>query len=306
MSKSSKTRFRALIFLALLGAVGGMIARVLISAASLDTTTAHYAQGVAAPIILHAAIAVFFAVLVCAAFLIPKKELPSAYTSLSQDTVTASVFVAFLMLAYDGVLFLRRMANSSTNAMVLVDNGNGTTAGKLFAYFLLIIAVPAALYFLLLAFKSKRIDGVLKAPDGAAFGILSAMPLLWCIAFVLNTYFENTIAFNSPIKVFRILVMLVLMFFAIQDSRMVIGIPMPRLYLISALFAVFFAPLHAVSEAILYAKGYIFLSEGYLSLGVELCYAFYILTRLFAFFKDKPQTEAETEALPADETENNV
>ena len=262
------------------------VLRTVISLGSLEPGIEMYMQGTPLPTILHIVI-VLCAIAVCTAGLQKLCDNPAADKDapISQFTLFASMFCGFLLFAYDFFL-IYDVGSANWDAIGPLigrpQTAAVTMASAVFTLCLMLFAIPAAISFL------KTARGNLK-PSQPFF---ETMVVVWLIMFALHAYFDASIAFNSPIKIMRILTMLALTLFAICEVRRSLDIVTSRLYFPIAFLAVLLGLTHGISDAVLLGAGKIVLAEGYLGIAVELSYVLYILSRLLRCCADKPAVPA--------------
>ena len=266
--------------------------RAAVSMAYLEPGIEMYKHGTPLPAVLHAAI-ILCAIAVCSAGFCRLRENTAAENTaaVSQFTTFSSMFSGFLLLAYD-LYLIYEAASSNWNAIgPLIGRpppASVTMASAVFTLFLMILAIPAAIYFL------KAAQGT----SSPSLPFFATTTVIWFVLFALHAYFDASIAFNSPTKVLRILTVLALAIYAIHETRRLLDIPMPRVYFPSAFLAVLLGLTHAISDAVLLGAGKIALQEGYLGIAVELAYVLYILSRLLYLGTAKPQTDVLSDTAP--------
>ncbi len=250
------------------------VLRTVISLAYLESGIEMYAHGTPLPAILHIVI-ILCAAAVCTAGLQKLCDNPAADNGapISQFTLFASMFCGFLMLAYD-LFLIFEVGSANWDAIGPLigrpQTGTVTMASAVFTLCLMVFAVPAAISFF------KTAQGTRK-PSHPFF---ETMIVVWLVMFALHAYFDASIAFNSPVKILRILTLLALALFAICEVRRTLDIALPRLYFPAAYLAILLGLTHAISDAILLAADKIVLAEGYLGIAVELAYVLYVLSRV--------------------------
>lgn len=252
------------------------IVRIYVSLDSLEPGIELYKQGEVADNILHGAV-ICIALLLFSCMLLPLKDNPAAEAKgTSPLTVFASTLCGFMMIAYDLIYIYDA---SKTNWAILgpiIGHPRSTwtvaPASAFFALALMVLTIPAAIYFLKTASS--------KVKEKPSYAVFATFAIIWFILFALHAYFDSSTALNSPPKVLRILTLLSFIMYASHETRCIFRIALPRWYLSFAYLAVFLGTLNSISDLILYRKGYIHLSDGYLGIAVELAYVLYILSRL--------------------------
>ncbi len=278
--RSRKTLLLYSAMAALLGILTAVVRIIITSGDAFEPGIELYVTGAPAPTVLHIFMVLCVALAVTSAFTVAGKPslYPDAKPSLGAPTqlnVFTSALCGFLLLAYD-ILTVYRMSQNNWRAIGPLIGRAPTAdvplASSVFLLLMVVSAVPAAIYFLRIAFGSSA--------QTTAFGIFSAMPALWLILLVLNSYFDSTLSLNSPIKILRMLAIASMMLYAVQESRLAIGIPLPKVFFPYALFTVYLCIAHALSDAVLLAKNVIVVRDGFLLIAFELAYGLYVLSRL--------------------------
>ena len=209
-----------------------------------------------------------------------------------------SLLMAFMLLAYDGMTVYSMARNRWTDIGPLIGTPvEGVTfASAVFSLLFLIAAIPAAVYF----FKTASSDPV---QISTGYAISAVMPAIWFVLCALHQYFDTATAFNSPVKIVRILATLLLLLFAVHDARCVLRIADPRLFFGFAFPAVVVGIAQAVSDGVIYAMGGIRMNAGYLGVVLQLVYVCYILFRVKSV-TTAPEPEPEPLSVPSEDEEN--
>lgn len=283
-------------YTALSAAAGLLLAivRSIISLAYLEPGVEMYAHGTPLPMILHIII-ILCAIAVCTAGIHRLTDNPAAQKDApnSQFTLFSSMFCGFLLLAYD-LFLIYDVASANWNAIGPLigrpQTGTVTMASAVFTLCLMIFAIPSAIGFF------KTAQGTRK-PSQPLF---ETAVVIWLVMFALHAYFDATTAFNSPVKIMRILTLLALAMYAICETRRSLDIALPRVYFPAAYLAVLLGLTHAISDAVLLGAGKIVLPEGYLGIAVELAYVLYILSRLLYLSIGKDPVREDTDTVASD------
>mgnify|MGYP003306261052 CR=1 FL=1 len=280
--------------LAVLAGLVLAVIRIAVSMAYLTPGIEMYAHGTPLPTILHILI-ILCSIAVCTVALLPLHDNHAAdgWSDASQLTVFASMFCGFLLLAHDLFLVYDVASNNWDAIGPLIGRPQTaavTMASAVFTLSLMILAIPAAIYFFKAAQGTSR-------PSHPVFATLT---VIWFVMFALHAYFDASTAFNSPTKVLRILTILAFTMFAIHESRRTLEIPLPRVYFPTAYLAVLLGLTHAISDAVLLGAGKLRIPEGYLGIAVELAYVVYILSRLLYLGATKPAAHIPEETSEAE------
>ena len=280
------TRKQILGYTAFSVAAGLLLAAVRagVSVTYLEPGIEMYAQGTALPTILHIALIVC-AILVCTSALRPLGTNPAAENTSAVSPLMqfSAMFTGFLLLAHDFYLIYVSASDNWAAIGPLLgrpQTASVTMASAVFTLCLIILAIPAAIYF----FKTAQ------GNTNPSYPIFATMAVIWFVMFALHAYFDASIAFNSPIKVLRILTILALAIYAIQETRRTLDIPMPRVYFPTAYLAILLGLSHAISDAVMLGAHKIALPEGYLGIAVELAYVLYINARVLYLGTTKTRT----------------
>ena len=165
----------------------------------------------------------FASVIVCfvSARVLPIKKKADALKSSSRGIPLVSALCGFFLVA-TVIMQIIMMLNHS------LQSDAGKYQGKLH-YLALVLAIPAAFYFLYSIFAEKESRKV-KA-------VLGITLMLWCMACIIVTYLYIEIPINSPERVLSIISFIALMLFFTEEIRYFLGKPLPRLYCALALCA---------------------------------------------------------------------
>lgn len=266
------------------------VLRTVISDAALERGVELYAQGTVADDVLHIATAICVLILF-SSMLLPYSRNPAAdIRRTSPLTVFAATFTGFMILAFDLILLYNNVRGNWVALAPLLGKpatGTVTMASAAFLFCLMLTAIPAAIFF----FKVAAVD----AWEKPSFPVFSTFSIVFFTLFALHVYFDTTTAMNSPMQIMRMLSLLSFVLYAIHETRRILGIPMPRWYFVFAFSALLFGTVVTLSDAILYVKGVIRLTDGFLGVAIGLAYLVYILSRLLYLGMTKP-TQASIES----------
>ena len=288
------TRLYAL-FSAAAGIILG-IARILISRTGMDPGIEMYRLDCTAANVLHTAFIVC-GILAFSVFLPARlKAAPVIRCEKpSKPSMYFSLFTAFMLLAYDLILVLHLARDDfagigpliGRTPLSMTGQATVTLASAIFLSLLIIAAIPASVFYFKCAYVEEGKEG--------SFAGFSTAPVVWFILYALHNYFDPAVAFNSPVKVLRLVVILVFMLYSIQEARFIVGAPIPHLYYGAADLALLFGFMISISDAALYAMNIVSLPEGYLMPALALFLTLYVLSRVLS------AQEAETaDAVPAE------
>ena len=131
----------------------------------------------------------------------------------------------------------------------------------------------AAVYFIMNSL------GLFKKPRTSA--ALGMFVVLWGAAYLMFIYFRMAEPLNSPLRVLRLISLLAVMFHWLYVIRVPLGIPLPRLYRVSASIAVLFVFVSVIPEIVFTAAGVIPFDNFILFRGAQLCAAVSVAAKLF-------------------------
>lgn len=149
--------------------------------------------------------------------------------------------------------------------------------------------IAAALFlisigYFLLSVKGDRSQSSVQA----LFGIALILSLIMMLATV---YFDMKVAMNSPIKVMLQLLLLALMLFFVSDIRVLLGRTLARVYLFTALLAVFFGFSSSLPEMLAFLFGKIDNVNYFMYNFVTFAYTSYAMARLFSYVTQAPAAD---------------
>ncbi len=261
------------------GAIVLAVIRILLSQKMLETGIEMYAHNSPAVTVFHIIVLLAGILLIISGVFtsINHKKSIGNIQNVSQLTVFSAMLCAFMLVAY----FLLSVYDAMISDWAVIGPLIGrpatdsvTLASAVFTLMLIICTVPAAIYFFKVSAASEY---------RPSFSVFATLVAVWYMLLTLHAYFNTTTAFNSPIKVFHIITLLSMMFYALQEARLSLEIANSRVYFAFAYLAVFMGTLHTISDAVLYAQKRIVLQGGYLGIAIESVYILYILSRLLSF-----------------------
>ena len=192
------------------------VCHIVILLTAFDTSVGHY-QDTPLSTVLLVIIGIAVAVNVVGAIITQKNALPKAWpANLIGDVATRMPMTLFIFV---GIMALAPFAQTEGGGMIHV---------LLFA-----TGILTAIYYALASSRTKKeIAGVVT--------VLGFAPLAWSILAVADTYLDNKIAMNSPVKIAVQLGLLSMLLLATADLRFRLGKAAPRLALAFHGFATFF------------------------------------------------------------------
>ena len=140
---------------------------------------------------------------VCMAFT-PKNTLPAELHI--QGRAPTAILLSFSLAAFTLVLMATSLQGSAPATRVALASN--------------LLGIAAAVYYLVSAPRNGRY------PDWLSF--LGFIPAIWCIAAVAETYFDNYVAMNSPVKLALQMGFLGFMLINLAELRFRVGKALPR------------------------------------------------------------------------------
>lgn len=217
------------------------------------------------PTVLYAVAAAAVAVLFIFGFIAQRRapepdERPSPLTGLSVFTGLVCGFA----LAAATVFFALGLHRSGT--LLLFDKPVDVVTAAL-----IICAIPAALYFIVVSF------GGYKKP---AVAVLGSFAVMWVALLLLRLYFTMDISLRSPTRILGQTAPIAIMLYLVQELRYRVGAKRAALFRVTAAVALIAIVLDAVMTAVLLLNWGI--SDTHLPLKtVELCIGVYIAVNMF-------------------------
>ena len=206
----------AVLIITALFTLAATVCHTVILLTAFDTAVGHYNDTPLSTVLL-AIIALAVTVAVVGAIATPKNALPTVWSAnLIGDAATRVPMILFI---FAGAMALAPFVNSEGGSMINV---------LLFAS-----GILSAIYFALASSRTKKeIAGTVTA--------LGFAPLVWSMLAVAETYLDNGIAMNSPVKIAVQLGFLSVMLLATAELRFRLGKAAPRLALAFHWLAAFF------------------------------------------------------------------
>lgn len=217
------------------------------------------------PTVLYIVSAAAAAIIVIFGFIAQRRapepdERPSSLTGLSVFTGLVCGFA----LAAATVFFALGMYRSGT--LLLFNKPVDVVTAAL-----IICAVPAALYFIVVSF------GGYKKP---AVAVLGSFAVLWVALLLLRLYFTMNLSLRSPTRILGQLAPIGIMLYLVQELRYRVGAKRAALFRVMAAVALIAIALDTAMTAVLLLKWGI--SDTHLPFkAVELCIGVYIAVNMF-------------------------
>ena len=144
-----------------------------------------------------------------------------------------------------------------------------------FETILIISAVLSGIYYLAVIYSRKT------SPN--AFAILSMAPIVWCIAALVELYFDMSVLISSPARIWVQLAYLSLMVFLLAETRFNINHESTILYAPSAAIATIFLLSVSIPNLVCADKMLIGNTERLVTYVLMLVAGIYALSRLISF-----------------------
>ena len=196
--------------------------------------------------------------------------------------------VSGCLLCGAGILTVPRL---SETVQAHLTNQFGSVQ-HVFTILLCISAIPAALYFFCKA--------AMRRPSKNLLTLFGLGVVLWHISLIISTYFDISVAINSPIKILDQFSFMFTMVYFLNECREHIGTPRPRFHLAIAFPALFLSAVSAIPNLItqLYNPEHQ-LSVPIIYCAVQLAFCLHIIAdligRLHSVSNDVPQIVAGAE-----------
>lgn len=279
-----------------------VVARTVITLTYLDTEKELYPADCLPVTVLHIAIAAVTVFLCTAAFAVQKGSRIDPYADSAPASSMLTVFSAILS-AFTLVVSL------ILSAPMLLQTVQGPTAQqalystatlnefsnvqRVFSVLLCVSIIPSAIYFFCVSSMRRQKNSVL--------ALLSMCVVLYHAFLIVSTYFDISVAVNSPVKLFNHIALIFSMLFFLGEARYYIGMVQPRVYLFFAYPALFLTALSAVPDFIVnLQKAGGGLSVSMIQCAVQIAFSLYILSRLrgFSRVREHAQNEISDDSLP--------
>ncbi len=105
---------------------------------------------------------------------------------------------------------------------------------------MLIVAIPTAVFLILIAFLNKEKSGIMK--------IFGFFPIVWCAFCLLKTYFDSELPINSPLKIFIQIIFVSFMLFFLSEQGVRIGKNRIKSYVVTASVSTLLGTTYSVSR----------------------------------------------------------
>jgi len=277
---------RIYFFAALVFALVAAAAQTVVFITNYDESTMLYNLDAAAPTVLYTAVIVILIAMTTLIFAVKKGELSTRLQPSDRITAFTALLAGFQLIAaalLHGVYYF-----SDTYEL------NPSYRGYL-TIVMLITAAIAGCYFISTAIASDK-----SRKSVQFFGIFV---ILWAALYLMDIYFEMNAPLNSPIRILSQISLIAIMLVFLCEVRLLIGIPKPRLYLISALAAIIIIALSSVSDIVLTVMGIRANGKDTIFRIAEIAIMLYLIARVRQYLWEKPcrmAEETEDEVLLAD------
>ena len=262
MKASARKPFLIVFATALALTLGATVFRAVLLFTSFDASLGYFAEGAAADLLLPLLFVIAAVLYACYGFL-SRADLHEC----ERRTTVAVIFASAFATVSVAVWFI--------TSLPLIFSAPTPIAG-IFALLMLLASLGLGGYFVLcaLAEGSKTLR--------TAFGICA---VLFCVFYILYTYFDTALVLNSPIKIFDQLTYVVFTLFFILECRCQFGTAHGALYLPVTLLAMTFAAANAVPALLYAAAKHATLSGGIMHDFMTFAILLYAASRLFSLAK---------------------
>ena len=210
-------------------------------------------------------------------FIIPKNSLSCSAPQHSKSSRIGAALIAVSFIIYFALRFL------------ISSNGYLQPTNLFFACEAL--AIISAIFYLMTAITPLK--------ESSTRAILLIPTILWAATAMTEAYTNRFVTMNSPMKLFLLLSMMSIMFFALYESRYLIGRPLPRAYAVSTLIGACLSSVFSTSFLIMQLSGKHSIMEFLPTAIVSLAFSIYKLCRALDFLNhqsseaNKPTTSTE-------------
>lgn len=224
--KNSRLIYTCALMISVIATLGLSSIRVLALLIQFDRSAGYYSYGASMPnaflwgTVISVIIALLFVVLL-------RRDFDGVNTEPDTSAVVfASSFIGFIVVG--GTLY------------GMVSGAFGDGALSIIA---LLLAVPAALYFLMgVALPVKSRDAQI---------ILSALTVLWMFSLIVKTYFMTGVEINNPNKSLLLIALAIVTIHFVSEGRFRIGTEMKLIYVFSGLASLVILGLYTLPNAVL-------------------------------------------------------
>ncbi|MBQ8382067.1 MAG: hypothetical protein IJX47_02555 [Clostridia bacterium] len=200
----------------------------------------------------------------------------------SVTTDTASLLCAAALAGSLLLPILLKNGGSDMLGNLLASDSDADSTARLMLIASMVLAIPAALHFILQFAHHK------------SYPQTACALLLWAAFSALRIYFDMRYLLMSPRRIMHLVALIAVMLFLIAELRQARGVVTHRFYAIAASLMIILAGCDALSNLILAAMGWI-------ALGSEICtYIFLLAIALYAGARLAALcTDAKSKPIPA-------
>ena len=167
-------------------------------------------------------IAVLF--IITPAFIMRLDAMPKQLKYGSFLTSIISIASAFLVLVTAVMFFMSKgSASELGNTQIMVYRLRFACS---------VIALPTAIYFLIVGFTTKKNNDVISW--------FSFFPIIWTLVYIMSVYFDHTSVINSPLRIVQQTALIVLLVYQLFETRCHIGKSKPVVYFILSNLTILF------------------------------------------------------------------
>ncbi len=172
-----------------------------------------------------------------------------------------------------------------------LDSGTGygysVSDAKFGTWNIIVLAFAAlsAVYMALSVFCSEKIGK-------NAFALMSLVPVFGLVLRLVLDYLIQNISLRGDIYRFHLLAVCAMILFAINESRYILGKPVPSIYVFFGITASLFTAVYAIPTLALSVKGYTAFDESAVFCIIDIAFVVYIYIRLFSVdWRNKHEAE---------------
>ena len=181
-------------------------------------------------------------------------------------------------------------------AFRLLASRGETVVSPLLTLFCLVLGALSALYFLLVALRTKK--------AGSGRVLAGFIPIFWAVVSMSEAYTNKLVAMNNPVKISFMMATLVVMLFMLYELRYLLERGFPRAFLVFTLAAILVLAVFTLPTLVL-AAARIYSLKAFTSAAVVcLLLGLYMAARLYDFFVFIRIGIANTTENPEKTTEN--
>ncbi len=196
-------------------------------------------------------------------FLIPKDTLAISYHRHSRSSRISAAIVAVCFLIFAVLRFL-------------ISSNGYLQPTKLFFACTILAIISSIFYFM---------TAISPVATSTTRALLIVPTIIWAAAAMTEAYTNRFVTMNSPMKLFLMLSMMSIMFFALHEAKFLINRPYSRAYAVSALLGVSLSSIFSIVFLTMQLSGKYSIVEFFPTSIVSLAFSIYMLFRALDFLK---------------------